>query len=967
MIGAKSAPCIRNIVFCLSAVLVIAQPGFLSIDCGSTANYTDELTGIDWVTDEGYVTTGVNTAEVSKAGGSLDNLTQIWDNRFFPERKKNCYILPAERWSSYLIRATFRFLDKGQIVSDLSFQLYVNSTLWTTISYTNSPGSGAPSLDSVRVFEAIVNSTGEEIHVCLVRGQANQGDPFISALELRKFDPTMYAADDTGLNIGQILFLELRWNLGDPVGPKLRYPDDPYDRIWDPYTNVGSIFCPGTLNASRPDTLISHLSGNRVPRKVMQDACVGTANQPNISFSLNFPATVQVFYGILYFQEIDDNATATNIRTIRVQVNFNTFEPNDFNVTRSVNQEHSASFNLSTSVFSATLSIAPGSQLPPIANAAEYYFMNNVSSSSTDANDASALERLKVGFNLLDYTGDPCYPAAWDWIVCNATSQPARVTQVIISGYDTKGSLDPAIGDLSQLTSLLLDTNQLSGVIPDLRGLTKLVKVHLQNNYFSGAFPEYLLLVPSLAELDVSNNSLDGALSTCPGTKLQLLCDGNPLFDCESKLDSCAGSGGGGTQVATLAGGAVAGFVVLSLIVVGLVLILLAKRKRALAREAALRQSSDGARTKMVTRASYPSNFSGDQNSACFTLEQIQKLTNNYEKKIGQGSYGAVYLGELGTGKKIAVKVHDAMSRQGINEFTNEVNLLSRVHHRNLVSLLGYCEEMDQQVLVYEYMGNGTLREHIYGNLVANQPLSWRTRLDIAIDSGKGLEYLHKDCHPQIIHRDVKSSNILLDEKFVAKVADFGLSKAGPDGGFESGVSTVVKGTPGYFDPEYFMTQRLTHKSDVYSFGIVLLELISGVPPFNSRLPDGSSGTLVEWVQRQLPTNILSIADEKLKGQYNEEVMIRVIELAVSCIALQSVNRPDMEQIVRVLCEARESEFPVEIIPRIPLSSLTSPTPHTSISPSMHSTDSSGTPTEAVLSSACLNPPSIDASYQVGR
>ncbi|OAE32211.1 hypothetical protein AXG93_219s1000 [Marchantia polymorpha subsp. ruderalis] len=311
----------------------------------------------------------------------------------------------------------------------------------------------------------------------------------------------MYAAKETGLNSGQMLFLELRWNLGMPVGSQVRYPDDPYDRFWQPYGDLGSKLCPGTLNSSHPNLVLPQLSGNRVPRKVMQDACVGTESQTNIEFSLSFSATVQIFYSIIYFQEIDDNATATNVRGIRVQVDFSDFEEWDVNATREVNQDSSTSFNLSNSAFSATLSRLPESRLLPLANAAEYYFRNNVSSNSTDANDASALERVRAGFNLPDYPGDPCYPAAWDWVVCDANSQPARVSQVITSEYNTKGVLDPAINDLSQLTSLLLDNNQLSGVIPDLRGLTKLLTVELQNNNLSGAFPEYLLLVPSLMKL----------------------------------------------------------------------------------------------------------------------------------------------------------------------------------------------------------------------------------------------------------------------------------------------------------------------------------------------------------------------------------------------------------------------------------------------------------------------------------
>ncbi|BFI24229.1 hypothetical protein MPTK2_1g09580 [Marchantia polymorpha subsp. ruderalis] len=954
MIGAKSAPCIGAIVLCLSAVLVIAQPGFLSIDCGSTVNYTDNATGIHWVTDQGYVTTGRNTPPVSKTGSPLD------DDRFFPERKKNCYTVPAEPGSTYLIRTVFNFLNLGLPLNDLSFQLFIESTPWTTISYN----SETPSVDTSRVFEAIWNSTGSKINVCLVRGSG--GNPFISTLELRKFDPTMYAAHDTGLNSGQMLSCWMRWNFGTPVNSLVRYPDDPYDRFWNFDGNVGNNYCPSTLRASDPDLVLPQLSGNRVPRKVMQDACVGTESQPNMLLVISFPETVQLFYNIIYFQEIDDNANATNanatnVRGIRVQMDFGNFKATDFNLTGEGIQISSSSFNLSSTGFSATLSKLPESRLLPLVNAAESYLMINVSSNSTDANDASALERVKAGFNLPDYPGDPCYPAAWDWVACDTNFQPARVSQVNISGYNTKGVLNPAINDLSQLTSLLLDNNHLSGVIPDLKGLTKLVTVHLQNNQLSGAFPDYLLLVPSLVELDVSNNNLNGTVSTCPGSKLNFSCDANPLFDCKNKSHSCLGGGasnhtvvggvsGGGASVATVVGGVFGGLAFLSLIVVCLVV----KKKRVLARE-----------RRRLAGEPNSSNFNGDENTACFKSEQIQKLTNKFEKKIGQGSYGAVYLGELDTGKKIAVKVHDAKSREGINEFINEVKLLSRVHHRNLVSLLGYCEEMDQQVLVYEHMGNGNLREHLSGNLETKEPLSWKTRLDIAIDSAKGLEYLHKDCHPQIIHRDVKSSNILLDENFVAKVADFGLSKAGPDGGFQSGISTVVVGTPGYFDPEYFMTQRLTYKSDVYSFGIVLLEVISGVPPMTSQLPDGSAGTLVEWVKRQLPTNILGIADENLDGQYSEDVMIKVIQLAVSCIALESVNRPDMQQIVRVLCEARDAEFPVESVPQNPFS-VFRPLSF-SFSTSMKSTDSSGPPAERVLSSARLDRSNIDASYEVGR
>ncbi|TVU06801.1 hypothetical protein EJB05_46836 [Eragrostis curvula] len=206
-----------------------------------------------------------------------------------------------------------------------------------------------------------------------------------------------------------------------------------------------------------------------------------------------------------------------------------------------------------------------------------------------------------------------------------------------------------------------------------------------------------------------------------------------------------------------------------------------------------------------------------------FTFEDLSHCTNDFSDSalIGQGGYGKVYRGVLADGTVVAIKRAQQGSLQGSKEFFTEIELLSRLHHRNLVSLLGYCDEEDEQMLVYEFMPNGNLRDHL--SVRAKDPPSFPMRLRIALGSSRGILYLHTEADPPIYHRDIKASNILLDSKFVAKVADFGLSRLAPvpetEGSAPGHVSTVVKGTPGYLDPEYFLTHKLTDKSDVYSLG----------------------------------------------------------------------------------------------------------------------------------------------------
>ncbi|GLU06079.1 hypothetical protein SLE2022_231420 [Rubroshorea leprosula] len=280
----------------------------------------------------------------------------------------------------------------------------------------------------------------------------------------------------------------------------------------------------------------------------------------------------------------------------------------------------------------------------------------------------------------------------------------------------------------------------------------------------------------------------------------------------------------------------------------------------------------------------------------CFSFEELKKYTNNFleTNDIGSGGYGKVYRGTLPNGELVAIKRAQQGSLQGGLEFKTEIELLSRVHHKNVVGLLGFCFERGEQMLIYEYIPNGSLYETLSGK--SGIKLDWTRRLKIALGAARGVAYLHELANPPIIHRDIKSSNILLDQRLTAKVADFGLSKLISDS--EKGhVTTQVKGTLGYLDPEYYMTQQLTDKSDVYSFGVLLLELVTGRRPIEGgkyivrevRMVMDKTKDLYSLRQILDP----AIADASLKG------LEKFVDLAMSCVEESGVDRPTMGEVVK--------------------------------------------------------------------
>ncbi|BFG29752.1 hypothetical protein CerSpe_160260 [Prunus speciosa] len=280
-----------------------------------------------------------------------------------------------------------------------------------------------------------------------------------------------------------------------------------------------------------------------------------------------------------------------------------------------------------------------------------------------------------------------------------------------------------------------------------------------------------------------------------------------------------------------------------------------------------------------------------------FSFEELQKYTNGFSEAndVGAGGYGKVYRGILPTGQMVAIKRAKRDSMQGGPEFTAEVELLSRVHHKNLVSLVGFCLEQGEQILVYEYVPNGDLLDSLSGK--SGIRLDWLRRLKIILGAARGLAYLHEHANPPIIHRDIKSNNILLDKDLTAKVADFGLSKSMADSGTDH-VTTQVKGTMGYLDPEYYMTQQLTEKSDVYSFGVVMLELIT------ARRPIERGKYIVRVVQMAMDKtkdlyNLREVLDPYIGLGTELKGLEIFVDLAMSCVEESQDKRPRMGEVVK--------------------------------------------------------------------
>ncbi|XVF77547.1 hypothetical protein PTKIN_Ptkin14bG0053800 [Pterospermum kingtungense] len=312
---------------------------------------------------------------------------------------------------------------------------------------------------------------------------------------------------------------------------------------------------------------------------------------------------------------------------------------------------------------------------------------------------------------------------------------------------------------------------------------------------------------------------------------------------------------------------------------------------------------SDSSRKRYITQE-ITKRGKGNISAKIFNYKELCTATNSFnpDNQLGEGGFGRVYKGKVESPNQVvAVKQLDRNGYQGNREFLVEVLMLSLLNHPNLVKLVGYCADGDQRILVYEYMANGSLEDHLLDIAPEKKPLDWNTRIKIAVGAAKGLEYLHETADPPVIYRDFKASNILLDQDFNPKLSDFGLAKLGPTGD-KSHVSTRVMGTYGYCAPEYALTGQLTTKSDVYSFGVVFLEIITGRRVIDNSRPTEEQN-LVTWATPLFKDrrHFTLMADPLLDGNYSLKSLHQALAVAAMCLQEDAAARPLMSDVVTAL------------------------------------------------------------------
>ncbi|XP_078435708.1 protein kinase superfamily protein isoform X2 [Wolffia australiana] len=358
-------------------------------------------------------------------------------------------------------------------------------------------------------------------------------------------------------------------------------------------------------------------------------------------------------------------------------------------------------------------------------------------------------------------------------------------------------------------------------------------------------------------------------------------------------------NGGRSSNLVLLIGISVGSLIAVFIILVMFILCTMSKGKKSTAIQEPAKTATEAESISIDGSLRHPSS------TRFLPYDELKEATNNFEPAsvLGQGGFGQVFKGRLCDGTPVAIKKLSGGGHQGDREFLVEVEMLSRLHHRNLVRLVGYYTSRDDShhLLCYELVPNGSLESWLHGPVGINCPLDWDTRMRIALDAARGLAYLHEDSQPCVIHRDFKASNILLENDFHAKVSDFGLAKQAPEGRANY-LSTRVMGTFGYVAPEYAMTGHLLVKSDVYSYGVVLLELLTGRKPVDMSQPSGEEN-LVTWARPILrdKDRVEELADPKLEGKYPTEDFLRVCTIAAACVASEASQRPTMGEVVQSL------------------------------------------------------------------
>ncbi|XP_047966203.1 LRR receptor-like serine/threonine-protein kinase FEI 1 [Salvia hispanica] len=523
------------------------------------------------------------------------------------------------------------------------------------------------------------------------------------------------------------------------------------------------------------------------------------------------------------------------------------------------------------------------------------------------------------------------FPCKWTGITCSPQDQ--RVISINLPYMQLGGFIPHSICKLDKLQRLALHQNSLHGFIPnEIAQCSELRALYLRANYFQGGIPSTIGNVSMLTILDLSSNTLKGAIPSSLGRLTRLsylnlssnflsgevpdvgvlskfgsksfignldLCGQQVNKPCRTSLGFPAVLPHAESNEATVhkqsshyIKGIVIGAVSMlgfGIIFLGFLLVWLLTKKERVAKKytEVKKQVHQEARAKLIT-------FHGDlPYPSCELVEKIESLEE--EDVVGAGGFGTVYRMVMNDCGTFAVKKIDR-TRQGSDQvFERELEILGSVKHRNLVNLRGYCRLSTARLLIYDYLAMGSLDYFLHDNIHEERQLNWNARLKIAIGSARGVAYLHHDCSPKIVHRDIKSSNILLDENLEPHVSDFGLAKLLVDE--EAHVTTVVAGTFGYLAPEYLQSGKATEKSDVYSFGVLLLELVTGKRPTDPTFVQRGLN-VVGWINTQ--NRVEDIVDRRCRDAAVETVEV-LVEIAARCTDADPEERPTMQQVLQML------------------------------------------------------------------
>ncbi|KAF7076729.1 hypothetical protein CFC21_081341 [Triticum aestivum] len=839
-------------------IQVHGQPpssGFISIDCGlrNSSSYNDSTTGLRFDPDGRFVEGGMRKQMSQEFMANATNEQQT-TLRSFPDGSRNCYTLPSTIGKKYLLRATFTYgnydgLNKTRDGSLFLFGLHIGVNFWEAVNLTNTKPS------TMVWKEVLTIAPSNFVSICLVN--FNSGIPFISSLELRPLEDMMYPFFNTSVSIS----LHSRYRLGNIADYITRYPTDIYDRFWrrQPPLNPRR-----NLNTSNK---VESLPGNNffhIPSVIMQNALTSSMNSSGMIISPipspNLDTKSLQLLPIFHFAEI--NGSNPNRRFDIYsdgELLFSDFSPSRFQV----DSMHQNGRFLRNPNASFILKKTANSTLQPLINAFELYSLVRMDNLTTDSEDVHYMKEVKKHYNLtrINWNGDPCSPREYSWegLTCDysKSNQNPRIVSVNLSATGLKGRLAISFMNMVSLENLDLSHNNLTGAIPDYQ-LKSLKIINLSNNQLVGPIP-------------------DSILRRFRAGLLDLRLEGNPI--CSKVKDMYCSNKKNTIQTMLIA-------VTVPVVLVSLLVLMCITWKLC------WKGKSDH-----EDYAIYEEEASLHIDTKQFTYVELKLITNDFQSIIGKGGFGIVYHGTLENGDEVAVKVLMETSITESTDFLPEVQTLSKVHHKNLVTLKGYCQNKKCLALIYDFMSRGNLQQLIRGG--DDYSLNWEQRLHIALDAAQGLEYLHESCTPSIVHRDVKTPNILLDKNLVGIISDFGLSRAFNDA--HTHISTVAAGTLGYLDPEYHATFQLTVKTDVYSFGIVLLEIITGQPPV---LMEPQTFHLPNWVRHKIAMgNIHDIVDKRLLDQYDAGSLQSVVDLAMNCVENAAIDRPTMTEVVSRLKE----------------------------------------------------------------